>query len=64
MMFHADWESSMARVQLAINVSDPAAAVDFYGRLFDVRPHKERAGQANFEAADPPLKLALTGASG
>ena len=49
----------MARVQVAINVPDIDEAVAFYSRLFGVSPHKERAGYANFEVADPPLKLVL-----
>jgi catechol 2,3-dioxygenase-like lactoylglutathione lyase family enzyme len=47
------------RVQLALNVSDVAAATEFYAALFGVAPHKQRAGYANFEVADPPLKLVL-----
>ena len=49
----------MARVQVAINVPDLGEAVGFYSRLFGVPPHKERPGYANFEVADPPLKLVL-----
>ena len=49
----------MSRVQLAINVPDLAEAIAFYERLFGVAPHKVRAGYANFEVADPPLKLVL-----
>lgn len=49
----------MARVQVAINVPDINEAVAFYSRLFGVSPHKERPGYANFEVADPPLKLVL-----
>jgi len=49
----------MARVQLALNVSNLDAAVDFYSRLFDAAPAKRRAGYANFAIADPPLKLVL-----
>lgn len=49
----------MSRVQLAINVPDLAAAIAFYTRLFGVEPHKVRTGYANFEVADPPLKLVL-----
>jgi len=49
----------MARVQVAINVPDIDQAVAFYSRLFGVSPHKERPGYANFEVADPPLKLVL-----
>jgi catechol 2,3-dioxygenase-like lactoylglutathione lyase family enzyme len=49
----------MARVQLALNVSDIDAAVDFYSTLFSVSAHKRRPGYANFEIADPPMKLVL-----
>jgi catechol 2,3-dioxygenase-like lactoylglutathione lyase family enzyme len=49
----------MARVQLALNVDDLDAAVDFYRRLFDVEPAKVRPGYANFAVVDPPLKLVL-----
>ena len=49
----------MSRVQLALNVADVDAAVDFYRRLLGVEPAKRRAGYANFVVADPPLKLVL-----
>ena len=49
----------MARVQLAINVTDLDSAVEFYSRLFDTEPAKRRPGYANFAVADPPLKLVL-----
>ena len=49
----------MGRVQLALNVSDVDAAVDFYRRLFGVEPAKRRPGYANFAVAEPPLKLVL-----
>jgi catechol 2,3-dioxygenase-like lactoylglutathione lyase family enzyme len=49
----------MSRVQLALNVSDIDAAVDFYGRLFGAEPAKRRPGYANFAISDPPLKLVL-----
>lgn len=49
----------MSRVQIALNVSDVDAAVDFYRRLFDTEPAKRRPGYANFAIADPPLKLVL-----
>jgi catechol 2,3-dioxygenase-like lactoylglutathione lyase family enzyme len=47
------------RVQLALNVSDVDAAVEFYGKLFGAEPAKRRPGYANFAIADPPLKLVL-----
>jgi catechol 2,3-dioxygenase-like lactoylglutathione lyase family enzyme len=49
----------MSRVQLALNVTDVDAAVDFYTRAFGVAPAKRRPGYANFEVVDPPLKLVL-----
>ena len=48
-----------SRLQLALDVPDVDAAVDFYTRLFGVEPHKRRPGYANFAVADPPLKLVL-----
>jgi catechol 2,3-dioxygenase-like lactoylglutathione lyase family enzyme len=49
----------MSRVQLAINVADLDASIDFYTKLFQVPPAKVRDGYANFAIADPPLKLVL-----
>src|SRR5215204_4171005 len=55
------WRTSMntSRVQLALNVTDLEAATRFYTNLFGVGPAKQRSGYANFEVADPPLKLVL-----
>ena len=49
----------MSRVQLALNVSDVDAAVDFYSKLFATAPAKRRPGYANFAIESPPLKLVL-----
>lgn len=49
----------MSRVQLALNVSDIDAAVDFYSQLFATSPAKRRPGYANFVITEPPLKLVL-----
>jgi catechol 2,3-dioxygenase-like lactoylglutathione lyase family enzyme len=49
----------MSRVQLALNVTDLDAAVDFYSKLFSAEPAKRRPGYANFAIEDPPLKLVL-----
>ena len=54
----------MSRVQLALNVSDLDAAVDFYSRLFDTPPAQVRPGYANFAVEEPPLKLVLIEGSG
>lgn len=49
----------MSRLQLALNVSDLDAAIDFYSKLFATTPSKLRPGYANFAVIDPPLKLVL-----
>ncbi|HXY28482.1 MAG TPA: ArsI/CadI family heavy metal resistance metalloenzyme [Acidimicrobiales bacterium] len=49
----------MSRLQLALNVSDLEAAIDFYTKLFGTGPAKRQPGYANFAVADPPLKLVL-----
>ena len=47
------------RLQLALNVDDLDAAVDFYSKMFATPPAKRKPGYANFAIADPPLKLVL-----
>lgn len=54
----------MSRVQLALNVSDLDAAIDFYAKLFATAPAKVRPGYANFAIAEPPLKLVLVEGGG
>ncbi|WP_055476800.1 ArsI/CadI family heavy metal resistance metalloenzyme [Gordonia sp. HS-NH1] len=49
----------MSRIQLALNVDDLGAAVEFYAKLFDTAPAKRKPGYANFAIAEPPLKLVL-----
>ncbi len=49
----------MSRVQLALNVSNLAEAIEFYSKMFNATPAKVREGYANFAIADPPLKLVL-----
>ena len=51
--------TTSSRVQLALNVSDLEASVAFYSNMFATEPHKRRPGYANFEIANPPLKLVL-----
>jgi catechol 2,3-dioxygenase-like lactoylglutathione lyase family enzyme len=52
-------EEQMNRVQLALNVTDVDAAVDFYTKLFRTEPAKRRPGYANFAIDEPALKLVL-----
>ena len=47
------------RIQLALNVKDIERSVNFYSRLFGVKPHKQHPGYANFVIEDPALKLVL-----
>jgi catechol 2,3-dioxygenase-like lactoylglutathione lyase family enzyme len=49
----------MSRVQLALNVEDVDAAVEFYRTLFGSEPAKRRPGYAHFALTDPALKLVL-----
>ena len=49
----------MSRVQLALNVSNVDEAVEFYSKLFATPVAKRKPGYANFEIAEPPLKLVL-----
>jgi catechol 2,3-dioxygenase-like lactoylglutathione lyase family enzyme len=49
----------VSRVQLALNVADLDAAVEFYAKLFNAEPAKRRPGYANFAISEPPLKLVL-----
>ena len=47
------------RLQLALNVRDLDAAVDFYEKFFGVAVNKQKPGYANFAMDEPPLKLVL-----
>jgi catechol 2,3-dioxygenase-like lactoylglutathione lyase family enzyme len=49
----------MSRVQLALNVSNLEASIEFYSKMFGTTPHKLRPGYANFSINEPPLKLVL-----
>ena len=54
----------MSRVQLALNVGDLDASIDFYTKLFKTPPAKIRENYANFAIAEPPLKLVLIAGTG
>ena len=47
------------RLQLALNVPDLEAAIDYYQRLFGTTVAKRQEAYANFEIEQPPLKLVL-----
>ena len=54
----------MSRVQLALNVGDLDAAIEYYTKMFGTGPAKVRDGYANFAIEDPPLKLVLIAGHG
>jgi catechol 2,3-dioxygenase-like lactoylglutathione lyase family enzyme len=54
----------MSRVQLALNVGDLDASIEFYTKLFQTPPAKVRENYANFAITEPPLKLVLIAGSG
>ena len=45
------------RLQLALNVKDLDAAVDFYSKMFGGPANKREPGYANFAVESPPRKL-------
>lgn len=47
------------RLQLALNVSELDEAIEFYSAMFDTPPARVREGYANWEIAEPPLKLVV-----
>ncbi len=47
------------RVQIALNVKNLDAAIEFYGKLFNVEVNKRKPRYANFAIESPPLKLVL-----
>lgn len=47
------------RVQLALNVENLDESIEFYRRMFNTEPYKIKEGYANFEVAEPPMKLVL-----
>ena len=47
------------RVQLALNVENLDAAIDYYSKLFGAPVNKRKPGYANFAIDEPPLKLVL-----
>jgi catechol 2,3-dioxygenase-like lactoylglutathione lyase family enzyme len=47
------------KTHISLNVRDVDRSVAFYESFFGAKAHKRRPGYANFDLADPPLKLAL-----
>jgi catechol-2,3-dioxygenase len=51
--------SAVAKTHISLNVRDIERSVAFYEAFFGQPAHKRRPGYANFDIAQPPLKLAL-----
>jgi catechol 2,3-dioxygenase-like lactoylglutathione lyase family enzyme len=51
--------TSLSKMHVSLNVKDIERSVNFYEGFFGVPAHKRRPGYANFDIANPPLKLAL-----
>jgi catechol 2,3-dioxygenase-like lactoylglutathione lyase family enzyme len=51
--------AATAKTHLSLNVSDIDRSVRFYEAFFGRPVHKRREDYANFDLADPPLKLSL-----
>ncbi len=49
----------MSRLQLALNVTNLEESIAFYSKLFATPPAKIKDGYANWEIAEPPLKLVI-----
>ena len=47
------------KAHISLNVRDIDHSVVFYEAFFGVPAHKRRAGYANFDLTEPPLKVAL-----
>ena len=54
----------MSRVQLALNVGDLDASIEFSTKLFTTPPAKVRENYANFAIAEPLLRLVLIAGQG
>jgi catechol 2,3-dioxygenase-like lactoylglutathione lyase family enzyme len=55
---------TMSRVQLALNVGDLEASIEFYTKLFQTPPAKIRDGYANLAINESPLNLVLVAGAG
>ena len=52
-------DDTTIKTHLSLNVADVERSRAFYEAFFGVPAHKRRAGYANFDLAQPALKLAL-----
>lgn len=47
------------KAHLAINVRSVPESIEFYKKMFGIKPHKVRSGYAKFDVQNPPLNFTL-----
>ena len=47
------------KAHISLNVKDTKKSIEFYQKLFGIKPLKVREGYAKFDVQNPPLNLAL-----
>jgi catechol 2,3-dioxygenase-like lactoylglutathione lyase family enzyme len=52
-------EVNALKAHLALNVIDVKRSIEFYKKMLDLNPVKERGGYAKFDVQNPPLNLTL-----
>ena len=52
------------KAHVAIRVTNVAASIEFYKKLFGLEPAKVRSGYAKFDVANPPLNFTLNESAG
>ena len=48
------------KAHVSLNVKNITSSVEFYEKMFDIKPLKVRPGYAKFDVQNPPLNLALS----
>jgi catechol 2,3-dioxygenase-like lactoylglutathione lyase family enzyme len=59
MQDHLGSEVRALKAHVALNVTDVEKSVEFYGKLLQLKPAKQRTGYAKFDVQNPPLNLTL-----
>ncbi len=47
------------KTHISLNVSDIEKSIEFYGKMFGVKPFKQKSDYAKFDIANPPLNLTM-----
>src|SRR4051794_13184572 len=56
--------SNAIKPHIALNVANVTASIEFYRKMFGIRPTKVRTGYAKFDLQEPPLNFTLNQAFG